>query len=178
VDRLAEAWESDDFAIEDGVALLRALDAATSLPIATVKGLREWVQAAILEQARTGCRSDELRELLSVIDTSDPTGLAVAAARTSFARFKQRQFSEDLRECQSREQFDSLIEDLQLFHDELGVDVRMLMARVEESKAEFEEYEETYADSMQDEWRERYALDLDVDQNVSDMFASLRGDRD
>jgi hypothetical protein len=176
--RLVEEWRSGETNINDGVELLRALDVARSLPAAEVEDVRKQVQDAILSEARTGCRADELRELLSVLDTSQRATPAVLAAQASFAHFEQHRFGEELRDCRSREQFDGLIEDLELFRDELGVNVERLIERVEEAKAEFEEHEDAYADHMQDEWKERYHFERDADRSVSEMFASLRGDRD
>ena len=176
--RLAEEWRSGQTNINDGVELLRVLDIARSLPVVEVADVRKRVQDAILSEARTGCRVDELRELLSVIDTSDRANPAMATAQASFAQFERHHFSEELSDCRSREQFDGLIEDLELFRDELGVDVERLIERVGEAKAEFEENEDAYADHMQDEWKERYRFERDADRSVSEMFASLRGDRD
>jgi hypothetical protein len=118
-----------------------------------------------------------LRELLSVLDTSERAAPAVMAARASFTFFEQHHFAAELRECRSREQFDGLVDDLELFRHELGVDVERLIERVEEAKAEFEEREDAYADHMEDEWRERHLLERDADRSVSEMFLSLRGDR-
>jgi hypothetical protein len=174
--RLAEEWQSDQVNISDGVELLRALDLARLLSAAEVNDVRRQVQDAILGEARTGCRADELRELLSVLDTSERAAPTVLAAQASFAHFEQYHFDEELRECRSPEQFDDLIEDLQLFGDELGVNVERLIERVEEAKAEFEEHEDAYADHMQDEWKERYLFERDADRSVSELFSSLRGD--
>jgi len=176
--RLAQEWRTGHTNINDGVELLRAFDLVHWLPAGELEDVRKQVQDAILSEAGTGCRADELRELLSVIDTSDRADPAVMAARESFAHFKHHQFREELRECRSREQFDSLIEDLEFFRDELGVDIEWLTERVEEAKAEFEEYADARADHTQDEWKERYRFERDADRSVSEMFASLRGDRD
>lgn len=176
--RLAEAWGAGEIAVNDGVELLRALEGVSSVLATEVDGLRARTQDAIFAEIRTGCHAEELREVLSVIDTSDPANPVVAAARASFLCFDQRHFSGDLRECRSREQFDGLIEDLELFRNKLGVDVTPLIARIEEAKAEFEEQEDASADYMQDEWKEHYRDERDADRSVSDMFASLSGDRD
>jgi hypothetical protein len=174
---MTEEWRLGETNIQDGVKLLRALDQAHSLPAAQVGVVRKQAQGAILIEACRGCHADELRELLSVIDTSDCTDPAAVAAHESFVYFEERLFSEDLSECRSREQFDGLIEDLELFHAKLGVDVNRLIERVQEARAEFEEQEDALADHMYDEWKERYHFARDADRNVSEMFASLRGDR-
>lgn len=174
--RLCEEWASERPDINDAVKLIRVIDAATSLPQDSVKAMREAVLDAALEEARTGCRSDELRELIGVVNTKD-AAREVAIARESFTKYQRDYFSEDLRGCRSREQFSGLIEDLELFRDELGVDVVSMIHRVEEANTEFEEDEDRYVDHMQDEWKERSRMERDGDRSISEMFASLRGDR-
>ncbi len=174
--RLIEEWGTERPKINDAIELIRAMDAAVSLPADSVTPMRHTVLVAVLEEARTGCRSDELRELLGVVDTRD-AGREVAIARESFAEYQRRHFSDDLNDCRSLEQYSGLIEDLELFRDELGVDVDALIQRVEEANAEFEEREDYYADHMQDEWRERSRMERDGDRSISEMFASLSGDR-
>jgi len=46
---------------------------------------------------------------------------AVPALRPGFAKFLGAGFGDDLLECRSVEQFDELLEDLELFREELGV---------------------------------------------------------
>ncbi len=136
------------------------------------------IESALLHEASTGCRSDELRELIGVIDTSGgAAGSAMTAARSAFGKYQQSLFADELRECRSREQFEGLIEDLELFRDELGVEVAPLLQRVEEAKAEIDEHEEERADHMQDEWKERWRDERASERSVADMFGSLRGDR-
>ncbi len=76
------------------------------------------------------------------------------------------------------EQFDGLIEDLEFFRDQLGVEVSTLIESVDEAKAEFEEHQDAYADHMQDEWKDRWRDERDNERSVSEMFDSLGGDRE
>jgi len=175
-ERLIDEWGTERPQINDAVELIRAMDAAVSLPADSISPIRNSVLDAALEEARTGCRSDELRELLGVVDTQD-AGREIAIAKESFAKYQLQYFADDLRECRSREQFSDLIEDLELFRDELGVDVDAMMQRVEDAIAEFDEDEDQYADHMQDEWKERSRVERDGDRSISEMFGSLRGDR-
>jgi hypothetical protein len=174
--RLIEEWGTERPQINDAIKLIHAMDAAVSLPADSVTPMRNAVLDAFLEEARTGCRADELRELLGVVDTRDAGG-EVVIAKESFANYQRHYFSDDLSECRSREQYSALIEDLEHFRDELGVDVDALIQRVEEANAEFEEHEDEYADHMQDEWKERSHMERGGDRSISDMFGSLRGDR-
>lgn len=172
--RLIEEWDAARPEINDAIELIRALEAAVSLPADGVTQMRRAVLDAVLEEARTGCRSDELRELLCVVDTCEG-GHEATIARESFDTYRRRYFSDELRECRSHEQFSGLIEDLELFRSELGVDVESMIQRVEEANAEFEEDEDRYADHMQDEWKERSRMERHGDRSISEMFGSLKG---
>lgn len=172
--RLIEEWDAVRPEINDAVELIRALDAAVSLPADGISQMRKAVLDAVLEEARTGCRSDELRELLCVVETCEG-GHEATIAIESFDTYRRRYFSDELRECRSREQFSGLIEDLEFFRSELGVDVNSMIQRVEEANAEFEEDEDRYADHMQDEWKERSRMERHGDRSISEMFGSLRG---
>jgi hypothetical protein len=176
--RLNEEWQIDQANIIDSVGLMRALDVARHLPTTDLVDIRRQVQDAVLNQVRNGCRGDELRELLRVVDTSVRGDPAVIAILTSFARFECEHFPEELRECRSSEQFDDLIQDLEFFQSRLGVDAKRLIEQVEKEREGFQKYEEDYADHIEEEGRERYHAERSADQSVSEMFSSLRGDRD
>jgi hypothetical protein len=114
-----------------------------------------------------------------VIDMSAGAGdRGAQAARSAFNEYTDTQFSGELRDCRSREQFDALISNLELFRRELGVEVGGLIERVEEARAEFDANEEVRADYMQDEWKERWHFERASERSVSEMFDSLRGERD
>jgi RecA/RadA recombinase len=174
--RLQHEWITERPDINSGVDALRALDGTRSVDPATLDAMTTAIKAALLEDAQDGCRSDELRELISVIDTSEAnTDAALSAARTAFDAYRGGTFQDELRECRSREQFDGLVEDLELFREQLGVGVSSLLTRVEEAKDEFEEHEDAYADHMQDEYKDRWRDERASERSVSDMFGSLRG---
>ncbi len=176
--RLQQEWITERPDINGAVDALRALDGARSDDLATFAVMMTTIKAALLEEVQDGCRSDELRELIGVIDTSEAdTDAALSAARTAFDAYCGRTFQDELRECRSRDQFDGLVEDLELFRDQLGVDVSSLLTRVEEAKGDFEEHEDAYADQMHEEYQERWRDERAREWSVSDMFGSLRGDR-
>lgn len=176
--RLQQEWVTERPDINGGVDALRSLRGTQSIDPVTLDGITTAIKAALLEHVQDGCRYDELRELVGVIDTSEAdTDSALSAARAAFDAYCGGTFQEELRECRSRDQFDGLVEDLELFRDQLGVDVSSLLTRVEEAKGEFEEHEDAYADHMQDEYKERWRDERASERSVSDMFGSLRGDR-
>ena len=76
----------------------------------------------------------------------------------------------------SEEQFDGLVEDLELFRDELGVNVVQLIERVEQARTEFMVREDDHSEHMRDEWKQRNYSEPDADRSISDMFLSLRDD--
>ncbi len=176
--RLQQEWETERPHINDAVDVLRALDDTRSVASDELASMKVAIERALLKEASTGCQSDELRELICVIDTSsDPDDPAVSAARSAFNHYRRSLFNQELSECRSLEQFDGLVEDLELFRDQLGVEVSTLIERVEEAKAEFEENEGAHADHMEDEWKERWRQERATERSVSEMFRSLTGDR-
>ncbi len=177
--RLRLEWVVERPDINDAANALRALDGTRSVEPLALEAMTRAIKAALVEDVQSGCRSDELRELIGVIDTSEADAdEALSPARMAFQAYCQTMFQGELRECRAREQFDALSEDLELFHEQLGVDVSSLLTEVEEAKSEFEEHEEAYADHMQDEYKERWRDERASERSVSDMFSSLHSDRD
>ena len=109
------------------------------------------IRDALIGQAQTGCRADELRELITVIDTSSKVTPDAIAARTAFEKFRDDYFLNDLSECRSISEYDALVEDLGWFRDQLNVDVNSMIEQVEEAKIERCQNEVLFADSMEDE---------------------------
>jgi len=176
--RLQQEWETECPQINDAVDVLRALDGTKSINSQELPRMKLAIERALLDEVSTGCGLDELRELVTVIDTTaGADDHALSAARSAFHIYRRTTFENELGECKSRKQFDGLVEDLELFRDELGVEVRALIERVEEAKAEFEEAEDAYADHMEDEWKERWREERATERSVSEMFGSLTSDR-
>jgi hypothetical protein len=176
VNRLLEEWHTEAVNITDGV---RTFDGATWPPLTEMSDVQTIVRNALIEEAATGCRSDELRELISVLDLGDDANSGVTRAlRQGFQEYRRLNFRDDLRECRSSEQFDGLIQDLELFKTILGVETQREMEDIEETKAEFEEQSDAYADNMHDEWKERWQKERADEGSVRNMFDSLSSDRD
>jgi hypothetical protein len=180
-DRLLEEWRSERPDINDTVDLLRVMSATQSMADNVALEREAKIKAALLAEIYDGCSSDELRETIAIIGPVANTDASVInTVRGAFDAYRQGYFSNELSECRSREQFDGLIEDLQLFKAELklGVAVDLLLQQVEEAKAQFEEDESDRADHDYDAWKERHWEEREADRSVSDLFSSLRGDRD
>jgi hypothetical protein len=177
--RLQQEWATERAEINDAVEALRLLDGTRAVDSVALTAMKVAIKAALVEDVQCGCRSDELRNLIGVIDTSaaDADG-ALSAARSAFDAYRLSTFQQELRDCRSGAQFDGLVEALELFRQELGVNVSSLLARVAEAKNEFEEQEDAYADHMQDEYKERWRDERADERSISEMFGSLHSDRD
>ena len=104
--RLQEEWQRERPDINDAADALRVLDGTRSVDPQDLRRMKTAIEQALLEEARSGCRSDELRELISVVDTS--AGPAVSAARSAFSHYRRSLFAGELRDCRSVERFDGL----------------------------------------------------------------------
>lgn len=134
-------------------------------------------RAAILEATGGGCRADELREIITVIDTSTPDTLDAVAACAIFEKFSADYFSDDLSGCSDNKEYSGLVRDLELMRDQLKVEVDHLLEKVEEASAEHNENEERRADSMYDSWKEDRHFEREDDRSMSDLFGTLGEDR-
>jgi hypothetical protein len=92
--RLQQEWETERPHINDAVDVLRALDGTRSVTSDELARMKVAIERALLKEASTGCQSDELRELICVIDTSDPDDPAVSAARSAFNHYRQSLFEQ------------------------------------------------------------------------------------
>ncbi len=179
VARLLVVWKDGEVDIIPAAEALQALSAATWAPLkAKVSITLPFLQAMAVE-ANRGCRSDELRELIEVIDFQDPNQADVVKAVVAAGQnYLARSFSTDLGECRAREASDSLNDDLEFFSRILGVTSAYEQGRVAEAKTEFEEHEDAYADHMQDQWKEDMYDRRAEERDIDDLFGSLRDDRD
>jgi hypothetical protein len=118
--RLLKEWRSESPELSDAVLVLKALDRSRSMSESAVETLRDSMRPALVEKIRNGYSSNELRELISILDTSgDADDPLMTATRSGFEVFRRSYFDDDLRECRSPDQFDGLLEDLELFGREL-----------------------------------------------------------
>lgn len=176
--RLFEEWQNEAAEINEGVEVLRALDSAEWEPLTTMTKIAERVRDGLVSQAEVGCRTDELRELVTVIDfDADEDGSLRRALRSAYGEYRRSHFQEDLRECRAEEHFDGLLEDLELFKEWLGVDIASEVETLEERKREYEE-EGPQERDYDGEWSDLRAQELFHEASVRGMFGSLASDRD
>ena len=174
---MTTTWLSQGVQINDGVEALRALE-RISWPLLRNGDLgRQWA-AKLVEQAQRGCRSDELREVVSVVELEGPDNAATLAALQAAFENSRQTIESEIGDCRKEDEFKGLEEDYELFASSLGVDVSGELERLQEAFSEYNDYEEQRADQMMDEYKERSRESRSSDDSVRDMFASLRGDRD
>lgn len=176
-ERMRTEWMTEPVALADAAEALKALDASAALPEAELAEMHADLRAAALEEARTGARPDEIRELIHTLDVEDdPDNQARTALASGFEVYRRRWFPDDLRERNSMQDYEQLIDDLNLFHRVLGVDVGAPLDAAETAKNDFEEREDAYADHHEDAWKEQRYEERANDQDVRDMFGTLRED--
>jgi len=174
--RLEKELETEHAQINDAVELVRELERAKGM--ADRNAMEAKIRGTILEAASGGCRADELREIITVIDTSTPDTLDAVAARKIFEKFSDDYFSDDLSGCRGSKEFSGLVEDLEFMRDQLKVDVDYHLGKVEEASEEHSENEERYSDSMHDSWKEDMYSERADDRSMSGMFGTLGEDRE
>jgi hypothetical protein len=176
--KLIANWKLESLDVTDAVDALRVLNTLQGEAKARFLALAIDIKGALESQVNAGCRSDELKALIDVLDLAGADSGAVPALRAGFAKFLGDGFRDDVLECRSVEQYDALLEDLKLFQKVLGVDVGPPVGIVQLAKSEHMENEEAYADHMQDEWKERYRDERDDERSLSEIFGSLAGARE
>lgn len=173
---MTTSWLSQGVQINDGVEALRGLE-RVSWPALKNGQLERQLAARLVEQAQRGCRSDELREIVSVVELEGPENAATLAALQAAFENSRQNIESEIGECRKEDEFKGLEEDYELFSSSLGVDVSAELERLQEAYSEYNDYEEQRADHMMDEYKDRARESRSSDDGVRDMFASLRGDR-
>ena len=140
--------------------------------------LERLLAAKLVEQTQRGCRSDELREVLSVVELEGPENATTLAALQAAFENSRQNIESEIGDCSKEDEFKGLEEDYELFASSLGVEVSGELERLQEAFSAYNDYEEQRADQMMDEYKERSRESRSSDDSVRDMFASLRGDRD
>jgi len=174
---MTTTWLSQGVQINDGVEALRALERVSWPPLQN-GDLERLLAAKLVEQAQRGCRSDELREIVSVVELEGPENAATLVALQAAFENSRQNIESEIGDCRKEDEFKGLEEDYELFASSLGVDVSDELERLQEAFSQYNDYEEQRADEMMDEYKERSRESRSSDDSVRDMFASLRGDRD
>jgi hypothetical protein len=176
--RLFEEWQHEAVDINEGVEALRAFDSAQWEPVAAMTKIAECVREGLASQAEVACRTDELRELLTVIDfDADGDGSLRRALKSAYREYRRSNFREDLHECNAEEHFDGLLQDLEFFKETLGVDIAEEVETVMERKQEYDQEQSASEDYDEDALKERWREERATETTVREMFGSLASDR-
>jgi hypothetical protein len=176
-DQMIAVWLIRGVRIRDGVEALRLLEQASWEPLKLPDLQRQLIER-LIDEAQLGCRSDELREIVSVLDLEGPDNVATLASLRAAFEISRGSIASEIEDCRTDSEFKDLEEDFELFASSLGVEVSREVERLQEAYAEYNDYEEQRADEMMDDYRERYREAIASEDSVRDMFASLRGDRE
>ena len=110
-------------------------------------------------------------------DAATPDHPLKATLKKAFEGFVSDYLSDEIRNCQSGQDFDGLIDHLEYFGRTFEVDVDYDVSRVREAQDEYVEYEEQRADQQMDEYRENKHMERASDDSIREMFGSLRSER-
>ncbi|WP_296082280.1 restriction endonuclease [uncultured Agrobacterium sp.] len=174
--KLTAEWDNRHVRINDGVELLRAME-TVKWPKLRNEGLTAQLTKGLIESAEAGCRLDELREIVSVVDLEGPENAAVLSTLQTVFEVCRGSIDSEIGDCSKDDDFKGLEEDLELFETALGVDVSQEKEMLEEALSKHVDYEEQRADQMMDDYKERLRESRVSDDSVRNMFDSLRGDR-
>lgn len=172
-DAMPPAWLERGIMINDGVDALRALEGTTWAPL-KFPALERQLSERLVEQAQIGCRSDELREIVSVLDLEGPANAQRLAALQAAFENSRYQIASAIDECRREGDFKGVRDDYELFASTLGADISEELERLDAAHSEYSDYEEQRADQMMDEYKERRHEARASEDSVRDMFGSLR----
>ncbi|MCF1464609.1 hypothetical protein FS827_25335 [Agrobacterium vitis] len=176
LDRMQAEWVDDDVDVHDATMVLRTLPSLTLLAEDDVSRVRETIAAGILEDLnRRSARPDEIREVIVAfgLKTSD-VGEMKAVLTRSYERYREDYFSDELRGISTGQEYEALLDDLRLLQDVLGVNAEGPIDAVATALSEHEDYESSYADAHEDDWKEQRYEQRATDAEIRDMFDTLR----
>lgn len=177
--RLFEEWKTESSNILDAIEMLKALGNATWDQLASFAFLRESCRGVLLKEIEEGCDIDELKELISTLELDSRLQEdAFYKLQHAFQIFLKQHLRSEISSCITEDHFDALIADIEMFGDKLDVEVGSAVLVVDEAKEDFIAGEEAYADSMEEEWKERWREERESENEVREMFNSLKFDND
>ena len=162
--------------LTDIAEVLRAVDQCKNLSHATLDQIAGELTNAALEDAKTHCTGGELAELVGALDTEgDAESPIMQGLRLAFEAYENKSFHDELSDCRSTEEFDRMLEDLDLFQTYIGTDVDELVKRVKEAQDEWESEHYTERDDDEGRYSGRSEGPY-IDHEVAEMFNTLRSE--
>ena len=180
-DKMADAWKTRGPRFEDGRGILAAIAGSRVLTQLEKEERSGTVRAAMLGAMEDEAYlSDELVGMASMVDEFEAPEAALKAIRHAFEECEYQIFSQELAECRSTEEFDTVGGILEDLHALAEVEVDSLLDDIEEAKEEFRKRQSDMADHMYSEWKDRRGAERARsktrergERSVRDMFDSL-----
>jgi hypothetical protein len=174
VENLLAEWETAHFDISDGIALLSKVGSSKLQFGQSNEAMQKRIVSALTYEASTGCRSDELRDLLSAVDADKLDPEQKDMLHEAAEVYLRDHFSDELRNCGSESELSGLEEDLEIIGNRTKVNLEAHVHAVRQARDELEENQAAHDEQRFDEWKEhRYDVKA-ADRAIDDLFDSLR----
>jgi hypothetical protein len=177
LEALISSWESERVEISDGIALLSQVETSAQVFESSSDVICKKIVLALAVEVSTGCRSDELRELLDALDPEAVDQEVDGYLNTGAQVYLQHHFTEDLRSCRSLSEYESLEEDLGVIAERTNINFEGPIETVLDAKSELEQNEAAYEDHKYEEWKDRRYEVQSNERALDDLFDSLRPSR-
>lgn len=174
IGKLIEDWETDGLDITDAISLLSRVSTSRLQFSPSNKEIRKRIITALATEASTGCRSDELRDILNAVEPEELKAEQAFLLKTAATVYKEHQFNSDLWICSSELQFDELEQDVTIIAERTGINFEGQLHAVIQAKVELEEHRAAQEDIAYDEMREGKYEQMSEDRTIDDLFDSLR----
>lgn len=172
--RLKQEWQTEHVNIDEGIGVLRAFNRIKWSSIDNLSGVFIDCRDTLIKEASHGCSSDNLRDLISALDSFDLAEAEVLEAlKRGYKKYLLDYFRSELQEFNSSSQYDGLLNDLDEFQSALGVNTEHEKEITLNARVEFEEKQSAYEDHIQDEWKERYYDSRSDEKGIRELFSSL-----
>lgn len=166
-------WRTHRVVIEDAISVIRKIRGESWAVAQVPDDLYQRMLDRVIDDAREGCSSSDLRELASLVSEDDPHIDMYASLRDAFKSYLDAYFTTELRECRSTADFEGLIDELDLIAHYINVNVSVQISKIRAEAEQFEEYQSSREDHMYDEWRDRWHDQRSDETSVREMFGSL-----
>ncbi|MCZ4343797.1 restriction endonuclease [Sphingomonadaceae bacterium G21617-S1] len=177
IERLKEERTATLCEIDDTIAAVKAYESASWDALQAFQPFFDDCASELIESAEHSCGANELRALLGQYeDSQKPIHPFKDSLKKAFDGFLSSNLSDEIRNCQSGQDFDALIDHLEYFGRTFDVDVDNQVGRVREALDEHTDYEEQRADQEMDEYKEQSRATRANEDGIREMFGSLRSD--
>jgi hypothetical protein len=174
---LITEWETEVVDMGDGVALLAKIETGSIIHYPSNEKMRSRIVRALVMEASTGCGSQEFCELVMALAAEDLDDELKGDLYIGAEVYHANIFSDELFECKSISDFERLESDLTTIAEYLEFSFESAIDSVRERMREFEAQQAAYEDHMYDEWKDQRYDVRDNDNELDDLFDSLRSSK-